>query len=154
MNLQETVGAARAKASIEHLRNGVVLSYEERSNLITNAGIDFLHAQGYGTAGVANGLNWMALSDDAVSEDADSTVLSAEITDFGLARAQSSVSHSAGENVTKLTCVFVATDTVKCQKMAMFSDSAGGTMNHVIGFSERSLLAGDTLQVTVVVKIG
>lgn len=124
-------------------------------NLITNAGRDFLHLQGYGTTGLgANGLNYIALSNDTVTETSASTVLSNEITLNGLGRAQGTVTHTAGTNTTTIDKTFTATGTQSAQKAALFTAVSSGTMNHVLGFTQRSLIASDTLQITFTITLG
>jgi len=123
-------------------------------NLITNAGRDFLHTQSYGTSPGGNGLNYIAVSNDTVTETSSSTVLSNEITANGFARAQGTVTHTSGTNLTTINKVFTASGTQSCQKAALFSASSGGTMNHVLGFTQRSLANGDTFQVTFEITVG
>lgn len=134
-----------------------ILSREEVFNLITNAGRDFYHAQCWGTAGVANGLNYIALSDDTVTEGPTSTVLSNEITTNGLARAQGTVAHVAATNLTTIDHSFTCTlnsGSMKCQKAALFSAASGGTMNHVLGFTERTLFLNDIIDTTFQLTLG
>lgn len=124
-------------------------------NLITNAGRDFLHLQGYGTSGLgANGLNYIALSNDAVTENAASTVLSNEIAANGLTRAVGAVVHTGGTNTTTVDKTFTASGTQAAQKAALFTASSSGTMNHVLGFTQRSLITSDTLQITFTITLG
>lgn len=124
-------------------------------NLITTAGRDFLHLQGYGTSGLGvNGFNYIALSNDAVTETSASTTLSSEIVANGLQRAQGTVSHSNGTNTTTINKVFTATGAQSAQKAALFTASSGGTMNHVLGFTQRSLQAADTLEITFTITLG
>lgn len=128
---------------------------EEVWNLITNAGRDFLHTQGYGTSGLgANGLNYVALSNDTVTEGASSTVLSNEIAANGLSRAQGTVNHSAGTNTTTVAKTFTASGAQSAQKAALFTASSGGTMNHVLGFTQRALVTNDTLALTFTITLG
>lgn len=124
-------------------------------NVITNGGRDFLHTQGYGTAPAANGLNYIALSNDTLTETAASTTLSTEITGNGLARAQGTVTHTAGTNTTTVQRTFTcATAPQAAQKAALFTASSAGTMNHALAFTQRSLQVGDTLQVTFTITLG
>lgn len=124
-------------------------------NLITNAGRDFLHSQGYNTTGLGtNGLNFIALSNDTLTETATSTVLSNEITLNGLARAQGTYAHTAGTNTTTIDRTFTATGTQSAQKAALFTAASSGTMNHVLAFTQRSLIATDTLQITFTITLG
>lgn len=159
----------RARGVVEHRRPtrwlapGVpdpasyeLVGREVTYNLITNAGRDFLHVQGYGSSGLgANGLNFIALSNDTVSEGAGSTTLSNEIAANGLSRAAGTVAHTAGTNTTTITKVFTcATAPQAAQKAALFTASSSGTMCHVLGFTQRSLQVGDTLTVTFTITLG
>ncbi len=125
-------------------------------NLITNAGRIFLHKQGYDTTGLgANGFNYIALSNDTVGETAASTTLSNEIAANGLTRAQGTVTLPTGTgNQTTVDRTFTATGTVSAQKAALFTASSGGTMNHVLGFTQRNLINADTLQITYTITLG
>ena len=124
-------------------------------NLITNSGRDFLHQQGYETTGLgANGLNYIGLSNDTVTETSASTTLSNEIASNGLSRAQGTVAHTAGTNTTTIDKTFTATGNQSAQKAALFTASSSGVMNHVLGFTQRSLISGDTLQITFTITLG
>jgi hypothetical protein len=134
-----------------------LLSEDEAWNLITNAGRIQLHKQGYDTAGLAtNGFNYIALSNDAVTETASSTTLSNEIAANGLGRAQGTVTLPTGTgNVTTIDKTFTnTTSNQAAQKAALFNASSAGTMNHVLAFTQRSLVVGDTLQITYSITLG
>jgi hypothetical protein len=127
---------------------------EEVWNVKTNVGIDFIHTQSYGTAPAGNGLNYIALSDDTVTETATSTTLSNEIAANGLTRAQGAVAHTAGTTTTTVDHTFTCnTAQQKCQKAALFTAASNGTMNHVLGFTERTLQVGDTIDITYTLTI-
>lgn len=125
-------------------------------NLITNPGRIFLHTQGYGTAGLGgNGLNYIALSNDALTETATSTVLSNEIAANGLSRAQGTVTLPTGAgNQTTVDKTFTATGSQSAQKAALFTAASVGTMNHVLAFTQRSLVLNDTLEITYTITLG
>lgn len=125
-------------------------------NLITNPGRIFLHKQGYDTTGLgANGLNYIALSNDTVGETAASTTLSTEIAANGLTRAQGTVVLPTGSgNQTTVDKTFTATGTQSAQKAALFTASSAGTMNHVLAFTQRALITNDTLQITFTITLG
>lgn len=174
MNLREMLAQGRAHLHVAHARpdnwitdpkTGLLvpdpnsyklLSEDEAWNLITNAGRIFLHKQGYDTTGLgANGLNYIALSNDAVTETATSTVLSNEIAVNGLSRAQGTVTLPTGAgNQTTIAKTFTATGTQSAQKAALFTASSAGTMNHVLAFTQRNLVNGDTLAVTFTITLG
>jgi len=49
---------------------------------------------------------------------------------------------------------FTASGSQAAQKAALFTASSGGTMNHALAFTQRSLISGDTLQVTFTITLG
>lgn len=124
-------------------------------NLITNAGRDYLHLQGYGTSGLGtNGLNFIALSNDTLTETVASTTLSTEIAANGLTRAAGAYVHTASTNTTTIDRTFTASGTQSAQKAALFTAVSVGTMNHVLAFTQRNLLTSDTLQITYTITLG
>lgn len=151
------LGTGTALVTIEH-RNfrGETLDVQKIVNLITNSGRIFLHQQAYSTSGLgANGLNFIALSNDALTETATSTTLSNEIVANGLARAQGIVTLPTGAgNQTIVSKTFTATGVVSAQKTALFTASSVGTMCHVLAFAQRTLQVGDQLQITYTITLG
>lgn len=132
-----------------------VVSDEISHNVITTVGRDFLHTQGYGTSPAGNGLNYIALSNDTLTETTASTTLSTEIAANGLSRALGTVTHTAGQNTTTIAKVFTcATAPQAAQKAALFTAAAAGTMNHALAFTQRSLQLTDTLSVTFTITLG
>jgi hypothetical protein len=125
-------------------------------NIVTFPGRDFLHQQGYATSGLgANGLNYIALSNDTVGETTASTTLSNEIVANGLSRAQGTVAHTSNTNTTTVAKTFTcATSSQAAQKAALFTASSSGTMCHVLAFTQRTLQVGDTLTITFTITLG
>lgn len=167
MQLTETIALPRARAEIIHSRptrqladgtpdptSFVELSRETVHNVITTVGRDFLHTQGYGTSPAGNGLNYIGLSDDTLTETSASTTLSNEITLNGLGRAAGTPAHTGGTNTTTVTRTFTASGTQSAQKAALFTASSGGTMNHALAFTQRNLISGDTLACTFTITLG
>lgn len=152
--LHEEVKLPRASARVRHFRDGVLLDEEVVHNVITTVGRDFLHTQGYGASGVANGLNYIGLSNDTLTETSASTVLSNEIAANGLTRAVGTIAHTTGTNTTTVDKTFTATGAQSAQKAALFTASSGGTMNHVLAFTQRALITSDTLQITFTITLG
>lgn len=155
--LTEKVPNGRAKMEIAQYRNGKLVGDKEVVwNQITNSGRDFLHLQGYQTTGLgANGLNWIGLTNTAVTPAAGDTTLTGEITTNGLARAQGVVAHTAGTNTTTITNTFTcATAPQAAQAAALFTASTAGTMNHELTFTQRSLQIGDQLVITYTITLG
>ena len=128
----------------------------EHKNVVTTVGRDFLHQQGYQTTGLgSNGLNYIALSNDTVTETSASTTLSNEIAANGLSRAQGTVAHTTGTNTTTVAKTFTcATSSQAAQKAALFTASSSGIMCHVLGFTQRTLQVGDTLTITYTITLG
>lgn len=150
----EAVKVARAHAVFQHIRKGKVIWTGDAYNVKTTAGIDFTFSQTYGTGAQANGLNYIALSNDSLTETSASTTLSNEITTNGLARAQGTYAHTAGASTVTITKTFTcATAQQSAQKAALFSASSGGTMHHALSFTQRTLQVGDQLAVTFTITI-
>ena len=151
----DVIVLARARGDIEHRRDGKLLWKGHGYNLITNAGRDFLHQQGYKDTGLGTvGLCYIALSNDTVGETASSTTLSTEIAANGLTRAIGTYAHTAGTNTTTISKTFTASGTQSAQKAALFTASSSGTMNHVLSFTQRNLISGDTLAITFTITLG
>ncbi len=129
---------------------------EEVHNLITTAGRDQLHLQGYGTTGLAtNGFNYIALSNDATAPAVGDTVLAGELSGSGLSRVQGVVAHAAGTNQTTISNTFTYTGASQAiQKTALFNAAASGTMNHEIAFTQRTLFTNDTITLTFTITLG
>lgn len=124
-------------------------------NVIPTVGRDYLHLQGYATTGLgANGFNWIALSNDTLTETTASTVLSTEIVANGLTRAQGTYAHTVGTAITTIDKTFTATGAQSCQKAALFTASTAGIMNHALAFTQRNLITSDTIQVTFTITLG
>ena len=157
--LTEGMPLPRARGVVQHFRPNAeggmdLLNEEVVYNVITTAGRDFIHTQSYGTSPAANGLNYIALSNDALTETSASTTLSTEIAANGLTRAQGTVTHNAGTNTTTIAKTFTATGAQSAQKAALFTASSAGTMNHALAFTQRSLQTSDTLAITFTITIG
>jgi hypothetical protein len=125
-------------------------------NIITDGGRDYLHQQCYATSGLGtNGLNYIALSNDATAPAAGDTTLTGEIVSNGLNRQQGTVSHTVGTNQTTVQKVFTFTGgTQAVQKSALFNLSSSGVMAHEVQFTQRTLNTNDTLTVTYTISLG
>lgn len=147
----------RASALIEHRDSkGNLLSEETVYNVITNSSRVQYHTQCFGTSGLlTNGLNYIGLSNDTLTETSASTTLTNEIVANGLTRAQGTVTLASGAgNQTTISKVFTATGTQAAQKAALFSASSAGIMGHVLAFTQRTLQTDDTLTVTFTITLG
>lgn len=160
-NLGDGIKLPSARCDIKHMRPTVdgkyeVVDEETTYNLVTDAGRDFLHQQGYQTSGLgANGLNYIALTNTAITPATGDTSLSGEIVANGLARAQGVVAHTTGTTTTTVAHTFTCTTTPQAaQAAALFTASSSGTMNHEVTFTQRSLQIGDQLAVTFTITLG
>jgi hypothetical protein len=150
----DAVKVWRAKGEIKHIRHGKVIWKQTVYNVKTTGGIDFTFAQTYGTSAQANGLNYIALSNDTVTETSASTTLTTEIAANGLTRAIGAYTHTAGTNTATISKTFTCTTGAQsAQKTALFSASSGGTMHHVLSFTQRSLQIGDQLAVSFTITL-
>lgn len=124
-------------------------------NVITNVGRVQIHLGAYGTTGLpSNGFNYVALSNDALTETAASTTLSSEIASNGLTRAQGTVTLPTGAGTqTTVQKVFTASGSQSAQKGALFDASSSGDMNHALAFTQRALITSDQLDITFTLTI-
>src|SRR5690348_8614009 len=83
--------------------NGDLLWTCKNHNLVTDPGRQFLAAQGYSLSPGSNGLNFLGLSPDTVTETGSSTTLSNEITTNGFARAQGTITLPTSQPATTLS---------------------------------------------------
>ena len=147
----EIFSHVRAKVRLTLRRRNGEVETDEVSNIVTSAGLDQIHAFAYGTAVRANGLNYIALSNNAAAPAPSDVVLAGEFTGLGLDRHIGSVTHVAGTSVTTVEYTFVYGGASQgIQKAALF-DVAGpppaGVMAHEVQFTTRTLFLGDTLTV-------
>jgi len=125
----------------------------EADNVKTTAGIDKTFKNTYSTSMDANGLNYVACSNDTLTETTASTTLSSEITTNGLARSQGTYAHTNGAATATISKTFTASGAQSVQKCALFDASSGGTMHHALSFTQRSLQSGDQLAVTFTITL-
>ena len=128
--------------------DGSEFYHEESHNLITTAGKDFIAAQIGSTSPGANGANYIALTNTAITPAAGDTTLSGEITTNGLARAQGTYAHTAGQNTFTVSKTFTATATQSAQAAGLFTASSAGTMMAENTFTSVTLNNGDQLTLT------
>lgn len=156
MNAVEHIATPPASVRFVHSRGGVILFDETVTNLLTTVGRDQLILQGYGTTGLAtNGFNYIALSNDALTETSASTTLSNEIAANGLSRAQGAYGHTTGTNIVTIQKTFTCATAVQSyQKAALFNLSSSGIMNHAVAATPRLLNIGDTVTITYSIQVG
>lgn len=129
---------------------------ENKKNLLTNGGRDWMHAQVYtNTSAGTAASNWVAVTQTAITPAAGDTTLSGEITTGGLARAQATPAHTAGTNSTTLTITYTASTSFSTvQGSGLFNASSAGTESHESTFTSTALNSGDQLQVVWTVNLG
>ena len=130
---------------------------ENKHNLLTNGGRDFIHAQAYtNVAAGTQGSRCIAVSTDAGAPAAGDTTLTGEISTNGLQRANATTNtHSAGTNTSTLGITFTASGThTSVQKTALFNATSSGIMTHENTFTPVTLASADSLQVTWTLTLG
>ena len=130
---------------------------ENKPNLLTNAGRDWMIAQVYTNTGAGTrGSGFIALTSDSSGADATDTSLPSEITTGGLARADATTkSHTAGTNSTTIRHTFTASATHTAVQMSgLFNAASSGTLSHENTFTSVTLQSSDTLQVTWTTTLG
>lgn len=135
----------------------VVRLAEDKKNLLTNAGRDWMHAQVYtNTSAGTRGAGYLAVTTDSGAPAAGDTTLATEITTGGLGRADAGTkTHTGGTNSTTVAHTFTASaQHTAVQKGALFNASSSGTMAHENTFTSASLEINDTLTVTATLNLG
>lgn len=130
---------------------------ENKHNLLTNGGRDFIHNQAYrNTSAGTEGSRYIAVTANATAPDAADTSLTAEIASGGLTRAAATTNtHSNGTNTSVLGITFTATGAhSNVQKSGLFNQSSTGTMTHENTFTPVTLATDDQLQITWTLTLG
>lgn len=128
---------------------------ENKPNLVTTAGIDFLHLQGYDKTGLSsNGANYIALTTDAADPDVGDTTLTGEIASGGLERAQGTITHTPGSTSTTIFKEFTASGSFTgVRKSGLFTAASVGVMVHENTFTSVNLESGDLIRVTWTINL-
>jgi len=123
---------------------------QEVHNLLTTAGRDWLHLQGYETTGLStNGGNYLVLSTDTDGAAVGHTAVDGEITENGLQRAIGTVAHVAGQTTSTIAKTFTASDTHTAVQLAgLLTAASTGTLVHEATFTAVTLENNDQLAVT------
>lgn len=147
---RRTVGYLTAKVRRKSTDKWIILC-ENKHNLGTNAGEDFLHAQMYtNTSAGTRGAGFIAVSSNTVAPDVSDTTLAGEIGSGGLERADADTKdHTGGTNTTLIEHTFTASAThTDVQKTALFNAASTGTMPHENTFTATTLNSGDELKIS------
>lgn len=132
---------------------------------VVNVGRDAVHQQVFTTGTQPAAFTYLALSASTGAITTGDTTLPGEITTTGLARAQGSVAHTTGTNVTTVTKTFtavgadVAGGAVVVSQVSVFNAAGppvAGTMWSRSSLSSTATLtvAGDNVTVTETANIG
>lgn len=130
---------------------------ENKHNLLTNGGRDFIHNQAYrNTSAGTEGSRYIAVTSDSGAPAAGDTSLASEISTNGLARAAATTNtHSNGTNTSTLGITFTASGAhSNVQKSGLFNQASTGTMTHENTFTPVTLATNDQLQVTWTLTLG
>jgi hypothetical protein len=142
----------KLKLNVYVYKNGELVATAH--NLITNAGIGLIDEALHGPAGSAAAANarFIALSTDSTAPAYTDTACPSEITTGGLARAEGTVSVTAGpangDETVRVSKTFTATTSFTgVQKACLFTAATGGTLYAVATFSPVNLAANDQLTI-------
>lgn len=130
---------------------------ENKHNLLTNNGRDWMHAQVYtNTSAGTRGSGYIAVSANTGGADASHTAVAGEISTNGLQRADAATkTHTGGTNTSTIEHTFTASGThTDVQLAGLFNASSGVTLSHENTFTAASLISGDTLKVTWTLTLG
>jgi hypothetical protein len=123
-------------------------------NIITNAGVGLFDEALHGPAGSSAAANarFIALTTDSTAPAYTDTTCPSEITSGGLARAEGTVTVTAGpangDETVRVSKTFTATSSfTNVQKACLFTASSGGTLFAVATFSPVNLAANDQLTI-------
>lgn len=142
-------------------RDGELIYDETDHNLLVDSGKNWIRTQIGSTSPEANGANWVALTNTAITPAAGDTCLSGEITANGLDRQQGTYATGA-TGVYTVQKTFTATGSQSAQASALFTaDVTGtpcdsgddGTMMAEATMTSASLVTNDQLQVTWTITV-
>jgi hypothetical protein len=130
---------------------GRLLARSRTKNLIVNSGLDFINTQVLSTTPGTAGANYIALSTDTTAPAATDTSLLSEQTTNGLARAQGTLSHTAGTNSSSLahTWTYTGATSTTIAKVGLFNAASAGTMVAETLLSSTATVSANGDQITV-----
>jgi len=151
INVSDRLGPTPA-VNVYVYKNGQLVAVAH--NIITNAGVGLFDEALHGPAASSAAANarFIALSTDSVAPAYTDTACTSEITTGGLARAEGSVSVTAGpangDETVRVSKTFTAsTSFTGVQKACLFTAGTGGTMFAEATFSPVNLAANDQLTI-------
>lgn len=134
--------------TVEHRRNGKLLSSQTKKNLVTDAGFDWLAALIGNAAGTP--ANYIALTSDSTAVASSDTTLTSEYAAYNLSRAAATYAHTGGTKTLTLAKTFTSSaDSKVVAKTALFNQSSNGSLFAAVVLSSSvTLMTNDTLTVT------
>ena len=128
-------------------------------NLLTNAGRDKIHKMVYvDTSAIERGFGCISLTQTSITPAATDTTLSGEITTGGLGRAEATTkTHSTGTNTSLVEHTFTSDTTFNStgvKASGLFNALSGGTMGHIVTFTNQPLVQFDQLRVSWLITAG
>jgi len=150
-------GIATVHLSVEHWRNGVLLSSEFGSGVLTNIGKDWIEKQISGTVNASQQALYCADSNDATDPPLASwTILPSEITTNGLDR-QTGTYTSTGVGTWNVTVTKSVTGTQSTQLWGLHWVATDNSDNNLLaadsGPAQKNCVSGDTLKETWQVSV-
>jgi hypothetical protein len=156
VSLSETLTARdefgpKIKVNVYVYRNGELVATTH--NIITNAGVGLFDEALHGPAASAAPANarFIALSADSTAPAYTDTSCPSEITTGGLARAEGTVTVTAGpangDVTVRVSKTFTASSFSNVQKACLFTAASGGILYAIATFSPVNLLPGDQLTI-------
>jgi hypothetical protein len=130
---------------------------EDKPNLLTTAGRDWLHNQAYtNTSAGTRGAGFIVLSENASGASAGHTTVAGEITTDGLARADADTkTHTSSTNVSTIEHTFTASGAFTAVQLSGLLNAASvGTLVNENTFTPVALEIDDTLKVTWTITMG
>ena len=128
-------------------------------NLLTNGGRDKIHKMSYiDVDAIERGFGCIGLTQTSITPAATDTTLSGEINSGGLERKDAlTKTHSTGTNTSLIEHTFTASsefNSTGVKASGLFNALSGGTLGHIVTFTNQPLVINDQLRVTWLITAG
>jgi hypothetical protein len=131
---------------------------ENKKNLLTNPGRDWMHSQVYtNTATGTRASGFISASSDATAPNAADVAVAGELAVSGFTRADAvTKTHTVGTNSTLIEHTFTASGTVTAiQKTGLhYASSGSNNLTHENTIISADVVSGDTLKISWTVNLG
>jgi len=131
---------------ISVIKNGRVINYEKKDNLIVSVGKDRVEELIGGTS--TSYFNYIAIGTGTTSPSDSDTSLVNEVK-----RAQATVTHGASGEVFEKTFDFDSAESYNITELGIFDQASGGTMLDRITFSAKAVDVDTSLLVRVTISV-